>query len=113
MSTVSNITGSGAAAAAGASASSSSSSSSSTSAALPTDSLGNTQTFLQLLVAQLKNQDPTQPVDGTTFVTQLAQFSSLEQNVAMRTAVDAIKNKYVGTTTAADGSSSSSAVSGS
>jgi len=33
--------------------------------------------FLQLLVAQLQNQDPTNPVDPTEFVTQLAQFSEL------------------------------------
>lgn len=33
--------------------------------------------FLQLLIAQLQNQDPTSPVDPTQFVTQLAQFSEL------------------------------------
>jgi flagellar basal-body rod modification protein FlgD len=36
--------------------------------------------FLQLLVAQLQNQDPTNPTDSTTFVTQLAQFQQLEQS---------------------------------
>jgi flagellar basal-body rod modification protein FlgD len=46
-----------------------------------TDPLGNEQTFLQLLVAQLQYQDPTQPVSGTEFVTQLAQFSDLEQQI--------------------------------
>lgn len=35
--------------------------------------------FLKLLVAQLANQTPTNPVDGTQFVAQLAQFSELEQ----------------------------------
>lgn len=35
--------------------------------------------FLKLLTEQMKNQDPTQPMDSTAFVAQLAQFSSLEQ----------------------------------
>jgi flagellar basal-body rod modification protein FlgD len=39
--------------------------------------------FLQLLVAQLKNQDPLNPTDGTQFVTQLAQFQQMEQSVNM------------------------------
>ncbi len=36
-------------------------------------------TFLTLLVAQLKNQDPLAPQDGAAFVAQLAQFNSLDQ----------------------------------
>jgi flagellar basal-body rod modification protein FlgD len=44
--------------------------------------------FLQLLVAQLKEQDPLNPMDGTQFVTQLAQFSSLEQLINIRTDLD-------------------------
>lgn len=35
--------------------------------------------FLKMLIAQLKNQDPLNPMSGTDFATQLAQFSSLEQ----------------------------------
>jgi flagellar basal-body rod modification protein FlgD len=47
--------------------------------------------FLQLLVAQLKNQDPTQPMDSTTFVTQLAQFQQLESTNNMATSVSGIQ----------------------
>lgn len=35
--------------------------------------------FLQLLVAQLRNQDPLEPMDDMSFIAQMAQFSSLEQ----------------------------------
>jgi len=37
-------------------------------------------TFLQLLTAQISNQDPLEPMDSTTFVTQLAQLSQVEQS---------------------------------
>lgn len=36
--------------------------------------------FLTLLVTQLKNQDPLKPMDSTSFVAELAQFSQLEQS---------------------------------
>ncbi len=42
------------------------------------DVLGR-DTFLTMLVAQLKNQDPLNPMDGTDFSAQLAEFSQLEQ----------------------------------
>ncbi len=35
--------------------------------------------FFKMLIAQLQNQDPLNPMDGTDFTAQLAQFSSLEQ----------------------------------
>ncbi len=41
----------------------------------------DTQSFLKLLTAQLANQDPMAPVDATQWVSQLAQFSSVEQAV--------------------------------
>jgi flagellar basal-body rod modification protein FlgD len=41
----------------------------------------NFDTFLKLLVTQLKNQDPLNPMDGTEFTGQIAQFSSLEQQI--------------------------------
>jgi flagellar basal-body rod modification protein FlgD len=49
-----------------------------------TDALANKETFLQLLVAQIKNQDPMNPQDGVQFLSQLAQFSDLEQTIQMR-----------------------------
>lgn len=46
--------------------------------------------FLKLLVAQMQNQDPTQPMDSTEFVAQLASFSSVEQSVKMNSKLDAL-----------------------
>jgi len=46
--------------------------------------LANENTFLQLLVAQIKNQDPTNPTDSVQFLSQLAQFSQLEQLIGIR-----------------------------
>ncbi|WP_424361537.1 flagellar hook assembly protein FlgD [Methylocystis parvus] len=42
---------------------------------------GDFNAFLQVLVTQIKNQDPTKPLDPTQTVTQLATFSSVEQAV--------------------------------
>ena len=74
MASIGSVIGSGAGASANPPASTSSS----------TDALANESTFLQLLVAQIKNQDPTQPMDSTAFLSQLAQFSQLEQLVGIR-----------------------------
>jgi len=41
------------------------------------------QDFLRILVAQLNNQDPLKPMDNQEFVTQLAQFTSLQQTQEM------------------------------
>ena len=48
--------------------------------------------FLKLLVAQLKGQNPLDPKDGTEFVSQLAQFSSLEELINIRTSLESIHN---------------------
>jgi flagellar basal-body rod modification protein FlgD len=47
-------------------------------------------TFLKLLVAQIKNQNPLNPADGLEFVSQLTQFSQLEQMMAIRQDVDGL-----------------------
>jgi flagellar basal-body rod modification protein FlgD len=41
------------------------------------------QEFLQLLVAQLQNQDPVNPMDGAEFAAQLADFNSVEQLISV------------------------------
>jgi flagellar basal-body rod modification protein FlgD len=44
--------------------------------------------FLQLLIAQMQNQDPLNPTDSTQFVTQLATFSNVEQGVNTNSKLD-------------------------
>jgi flagellar basal-body rod modification protein FlgD len=67
--------------------------------------------FMQLLVAQLQNQDPLNPADGAQFITQLAQFQQLEQSVNTGQDITAIRQDLdlmVGTTsTSGNGSSNS------
>jgi flagellar basal-body rod modification protein FlgD len=48
----------------------------------------NQEMFLKLLVSQLQNQDPMNPTDSTQFVSQLAQFSELEQVIAIRADIE-------------------------
>jgi flagellar basal-body rod modification protein FlgD len=54
----------------------------------PSGSTVSYDAFLQLLVAQLKNQDPTKPVDSSQYVSQLATLSSLEQAIKQTKAVE-------------------------
>ncbi len=53
------------------------------------DALG-TDAFLTMLVAQLQNQDPLNPMDGTDFSSQLAQFSQLEQLMNLNTSMESL-----------------------
>lgn len=66
---------------------SSTTSNTSSSAAATTSSaaqnLVDYNSFLKLLVTQMKSQDPTNPTDSTEWVSQLATFSNVEQSVQM------------------------------
>jgi flagellar basal-body rod modification protein FlgD len=71
--------------------------------------------FLKMLITQLQNQDPTQPMDSTAFVAQLASFSEVEQTTTSNAKLDSLlnasglslANAVIGrTVTSADGSTS-------
>lgn len=47
-------------------------------------------TFLQLLVAEMKNQDPTNPMDTSQYMSQFAQLSTIEQAMQTNTKLDAL-----------------------
>ena len=72
-------------------------------------------TFLQLLVAELQNQDPTSPTDPTQYLSQLASFSAVGQSVQTNAKLDTMitssalsqAETAIGrTVTSADGSTS-------
>ena len=59
--------------------------------AAKTDSEKNSSdfdSFLLLMTTQMKNQDPLKPIDSTQFVSQLAQFSGVEQQIKMNTKLE-------------------------
>jgi flagellar basal-body rod modification protein FlgD len=73
------------------------------------------QSFLKLLVAEMKNQDPTEPMDSTQYVAQLASFSQVEQSIQVNskltqilqsTAVSQADSLLGRTITSADGDTS-------
>jgi len=55
-----------------------------------TDPLASESTFLTLLVSQMQNQDPLDPVDSNQFVSQLTEYSQLEQLLGIHTDTTAI-----------------------
>jgi flagellar basal-body rod modification protein FlgD len=83
----------------------SSSSSSSSSSSL--NSLTSENTFLQLLIAQIKNQDPLNPTDSIQFVGQLVQYSELEQLMGINQGVQTLTGDTTTATPPTKGTSSS------
>jgi len=59
----------------------------------------NFDTFLQLLTTQLKNQDPTQPMDANQFTQQLVQYSQVEQQLATNSKLDNLLAAFTGNQT--------------
>lgn len=87
--------------------------SSSVSSAAPTVDYNQ---FLTLLVAELRNQDPTSPTDPTQYMSQLASFSSVGQQVQTNSTLDALlsaqASNIIGkTVTSSDGATSGKVVS--
>jgi flagellar basal-body rod modification protein FlgD len=52
--------------------------------------LADPSTFLQLLVAQLKNQDPSNPSDPTAFMTEIAQLTAVESQTSLNSQEQAV-----------------------
>jgi len=46
------------------------------------------QSFLKLLITEMKNQDPTNPIDSTQYMAQLAAFSNVEQATLTNSKLD-------------------------
>jgi flagellar basal-body rod modification protein FlgD len=84
----------------------------SSSASATTDPLASESTFLTLLVSQLQNQDPLDPVDSNQFVTQLTQYSQLEQLLGIHTDTTAISQAVTTNSTTATSAASDSTTTG-
>jgi flagellar basal-body rod modification protein FlgD len=68
-------------------------SSSSTASTASTKSASGTidyNTFLQLMIAEMKYQDPTNPTDTTQYMSQFAQFSTVEQGIQTNNKLDSL-----------------------
>src|SRR6267378_1465223 len=84
-------TGTGSTGGTGSAAGAGSNSPSGAGAANSATTLGGTN-FLTLMLAQLKNQDPTSPVDSNTFLTQLAQLSEVQGITQLNTSFSALSS---------------------
>ena len=69
----------------------------------------NYNEFLQLLITEMNNQDPTSPMDPTQQVSQLASFSAVEQQVQTNTTLNSLlNNSYLSQAEAAIGKTATS-----
>ena len=76
--------------------------------------------FLKLLVAQMRNQDPTKPTDSAEYLSQIASFSSVEQQISANQRLDSLislmafqqGSALLGKTVSANGISGTSGVVG-
>ena len=75
----------------------------------------NFNDFLQMMIAEMKNQDPTNPSDPTQYLTQMAQFSNVQQGILTNTtlnsmlttsSLDQAENLIGKSVTSADGTTS-------
>lgn len=66
------------------------------------DAMGKTE-FLQLLVAQMKNQDPLNPMDGQEMAAQLAQFTQVEQLIEINNGMKEVSAGQLAVGDAIDG----------
>jgi len=62
----------------------------------------STNEFLKLLVTQLQNQDPLNPMDNSQFLTQLATFSSMEQLISINQGVTSLSDAFAQNTSEKD-----------
>lgn len=60
------------------------------------EQMATKEMFLQLLVAQIRHQNPLNPANGTEFVAQLAQFTQLEATLDIRKDLDQIREALTG-----------------
>jgi flagellar basal-body rod modification protein FlgD len=77
------------------------------SAASPSSTTISANDFLTLLVAEMKNQDPTQPTDPNQYITQMVDVNSLQQLIGINQGVGTLD-----TATGATPSASGNAISG-
>ena len=89
-------------------ATSSAGSTSTTSAAAANSSTITANDFLTLLVAEMKNQDPTQPTDPNAYISQMVDVNSLQQLIGINQGITSLDTSVGAgsTTTPASGASS-------